>query len=119
MKRIVLPLLALFMILQSVAAGSDLTGFRVCRMSEPAGITRTAQFSWQTVSQKPNVKQTAYRLCVAASKADLKAKRNLLWDSERTNSDESVLCPTRVAACPIRARCSGRWRCGSQRANIW
>ena len=80
------------MILQS-AVGSDLTGFRVCRMTEPAGITRTAQFSWQTVSQKPNVKQTAYRLCVATSKADLKAKRNLLWDSERTNSDESVAVP--------------------------
>ena len=89
-----MPLLALFVILQS-ALGSDLTGFRASRMTEPAGITRTTQFSWQTVSKKPNVKQTAYRLRVATSKADLKAGRGqgLLWDSERTNSDASVAVP--------------------------
>lgn len=82
----------MFMIVQS-AVGSDLTGFRVSRMTEPTGIVRTAQFSWQTVSKKPNVMQTAYRLRVATSKADLKANRNLLWDSEKTRSDESVSVP--------------------------
>lgn len=92
MRRLFLSIVAIFLILGSVAA-SELTGYRVCRMSEPAGITRTAQFSWQTVSKKPNVMQTAYRLRVAASRADLKAGRNLLWDSEKTNSDESVSVP--------------------------
>ena len=62
-------------------------------MTEPAGITRTAQFSWQITSKKPNVMQTAYRIRVATSKADLKAGRNLLWDSEQTTSDESVAVP--------------------------
>ena len=80
MKRFFLPLVALFIMVQAVL-GSDLTGFRVCRMTEPAGITRTAQFSWQTVSKKPNVKQTAYRLRVATSKDGLKAGKGLLWDS--------------------------------------
>ena len=103
MRHIFLPLLAMLMIVQS-AAGSDLTGFRVSRMTEPAGIVRTAQFSWQTVSKKPNVMQTAYRMRVAASKSDLKSGRNLLWDSERTPSDESVMVPYQGRRLPYESR---------------
>ncbi|MCH5168295.1 MAG: family 78 glycoside hydrolase catalytic domain [Prevotellaceae bacterium] len=103
MKYIFLPLLAMFMIVQS-AVGSDLTGFRVSRMTEPAGIVRTAQFSWQTVSKKPNVVQTAYRLRVATSKADLNSDRNLLWDSEKTNSDESVSVSYQGRRLPYQSR---------------
>lgn len=95
--------MALFMILQS-AVGSDLKGFRVCRMTEPAGITRTAQFSWQITSKKPDVTQTAFRLRVATSKADLKAGRNLLWDSERMDSDESVAVPYQGRRLPYQSR---------------
>ena len=103
MRRFVLPLVALFMILQS-AVGSELTGFRVCRMTEPAGIVRTAQFSWQTTSTKPNVMQMAYHLRVATSKAELKAGRNLLWDSGRTNSDESINVPYQGRRLPYQSR---------------
>ena len=91
------------MMIQSAVA-SDLTGFRVCRMTEPAGITRTAQFSWHTVSEKPNVKQMAYRILVATSKADIKAERNLLWDSGRTSSDESVAVPYQGRRLPYQSR---------------
>ena len=93
----------MFMIVQS-AVGSDLTGFRVSRMTEPAGIVRTAQFSWQTVSKKPNVMQMAYRLRVATSKSDLKSGRNLLWDSEKTRSDESVAVPYQGRRLPYESR---------------
>ncbi|MBP3711309.1 MAG: family 78 glycoside hydrolase catalytic domain [Bacteroidaceae bacterium] len=103
MRRLFMPLVALFMMIQS-AAGSDLTGYRVCRMKEPAGITRTAQFTWQTVSQKPNVKQMAYRVLVATSEADLKKERNLLWDSGRTNSDESLNVPYQGRRLPYQSR---------------
>ena len=58
------------MIMQGVY-GSDLTGYRVCRMTEPTGILRTAQFSWQTTSKELNVQQMSYRILVAASKDDL------------------------------------------------
>ena len=103
MRRLILPLVALFMILQS-ATGSDLKGFRVCRMTEPAGIVRTAQFSWQIESKKLNVMQTAYRLRVATSMSDLKAGRNLLWDSERTNSSESVAVPYQGRRLPYQSQ---------------
>ena len=103
MRRFFLPFVALFMIFQSVL-GSELTGFRVSRMTEPAGITRTAQFSWQTFSKKPNVKQMSFRLRVAASKADLKQGRNLLWDSQKMDSDESVAVPYQGRRLPYQSR---------------
>ena len=103
MRRILLPFLALFMIFHS-AYGSELKGFRVCRMTEPVGITRTAQFSWQTDSKKPNVVQMAYRIRVATSKDDLKEERNLLWDSGRTNSDESVAVPYQGRRLPYESK---------------
>ncbi len=103
MRHFFLPILAMFMIMQSAVA-SDLKGFRISRMTEPAGIVRTAQFSWQTSSKKPNVRQTAYRLRVATSKADLQARRNLLWDSERTESDESVAVPYQGRRLPYQSR---------------
>lgn len=103
MKHFLLPVVALFMIMQS-AVGSELTGFRVCRMAEPAGITRTAQFSWQSISKKPNVKQMAYRIRVATSKEDLKYERNLLWDSGRTSSDECVAVPYQGRRLPYQSR---------------
>lgn len=103
MRRFILPLVALFMIIQSVS-GSELIGFRVCRMKEPAGITRTAQFSWQTLSKKPNVKQMAYRIRVATSKSDLQAENNLLWDSGRKSSDESVSVPYQGRRLPYQSK---------------
>ena len=91
------------MIMQGVY-GSDLTGYRVCRMTEPTGILRTAQFSWQTTSKELNVQQMSYRILVAASKDDLKAERNLLWDSEQTSSDESINIPYQGRRLPYASR---------------
>ncbi|MBR6031673.1 MAG: family 78 glycoside hydrolase catalytic domain [Bacteroidaceae bacterium] len=103
MRHYFLPLVAMLLILQE-AMGSNLKGFRVGRMAEPAGITRTAQFSWQITSNKPNVAQTAYRLRVATSKAGLKSDTGLLWDSERTNSDKSVAVPYQGRRLPYQSR---------------
>ena len=103
MRRILLPIVAFFMIIQGVY-GSDLTGYRVCRMTEPTGIIRTAQFSWQTTSKELNVQQMSYRILVAASKDDLKAERNLLWDSEQTSSDESINIPYQGRRLPYASR---------------
>ena len=91
------------MIIQGVY-GSDLTGYRVCRMTEPTGILRTAQFSWQTTSKELNVQQMSYRILVAASKDDLTAERNLLWDSEQTSSDESINIPYQGRRLPYASR---------------
>ncbi len=103
MRRFLLPLAALFVIIQGVF-GSDLKGFRVCRMTEPVGIVRTAQFSWQTHSKKPNVQQMAYRIIAATSEEELLMGRNLLWDSERIVSDESVNVPYQGRRLPYQSK---------------
>ena len=92
MKRILLPLLASFMVIANAFA-SHLTGFRVGRSPEASGITRTTQFSWQISSSKSNVRQMAYRIRVATTEAELRERRNLLWDSDDMRSDESVAIP--------------------------
>ena len=103
MKRFLLPLAALFIVALG-AAGSKLTGFSVCRMTEPAGITRTAQFSWQIQSKSPNVWQTAYYIRVATSEEELQGGSGQLWDSGRTNSAESISVPYQGRRLPYQSR---------------
>lgn len=73
-----------------------------CRSEEPpvgderksignqCGATR---FSWQIASGKPDLKQTAYQIQVAASPEQLESGDGLWWDSGVVRSDESVLVP--------------------------
>ncbi len=89
MRHVFLPIILLFLSLLDVS-GSRLTGFRAGRMAEPSGITRTTQFTWQTVSSKPNTRQTAYRIRVADSMDALKTGKRLLWDSGKVASDASL-----------------------------
>jgi alpha-L-rhamnosidase len=46
----------------------------------------------------------AYRILVATSKADIKAERNLLWDSGRTSNDESIAVPYQGRRLPYQSR---------------
>lgn len=52
---------------------------------------RRPRFSWQIVADRRNVRQTAYRLQVAAGSAAFDA--DLLWDSGRVESDQSLYVP--------------------------
>jgi alpha-L-rhamnosidase len=70
------------------------TGLRVESRENPEGVGTTApRFSWQLQSQTHNVMQTAYRIKVAASPENLTAGRDLLWDSGKIDSDQSLLVP--------------------------
>ena len=53
----------------------------------------TPAFTWQIASGKPDLKQTAYQIQVAASPEQLESGDGLLWDSGVVRSDESVLVP--------------------------
>ena len=73
-----------------------LTTFRVNRMAQATGVMRTAQFGWQIESGKRDVKQTAYRIVVATSQRALTQEtggRELLWDSEQVESEETLQVP--------------------------
>jgi alpha-L-rhamnosidase len=64
----------------------------VCEYREnPVGIdVEKPRLSWQLVSEKQNVIQTAYEIRVADSPESLTTKSKLLWSSGKINSDESV-----------------------------
>jgi alpha-L-rhamnosidase len=61
---------------------------------DPIGLGhRVPRFSWQLRSEARGVRQSAWQVRVAASVADLKRGRPLVWDSGRVASEESILRP--------------------------
>lgn len=94
MKKILALTLVLALTASTCMAASRLSGFRVNRMTQAAGIMRTALFAWQIESDQQDVRQTAYRLCVATTPQALEQEcREQLWDSERVESDETLQVP--------------------------
>ena len=94
MRRFVLVILALLLAAGICADAARLKGFRVNRMTEATGVMRNAQFDWQIESEKRDVRQTAYRICVATSQQGLTQQgKDLLWDSERVESDNTIQVP--------------------------
>ena len=68
-----------------------LTNLRAEYKVNPLGIdTRKPRLSWQMQSTARGIRQSAYQIRVARNEADLRAGSNLLWDSGRVNSDESI-----------------------------
>lgn len=64
--------------------------------TNPLGIDQTApRLSWQSDSTERNWKQSAYEILVASSSQNLAAGNADIWDSGKTNSDDSVNIPYR------------------------
>lgn len=62
------------------------------------------RLSWQLQSSKQGVLQTAYQIRVAASQAQLKSNKDLLWDSGKVPSDQSLHVPYDGSALQSRQR---------------
>jgi alpha-L-rhamnosidase len=57
----------------------------------PIGIeVEKPRLSWQIITEQNNVKQTAYEIRVALTKANLTKAKQLLWTSQKTKSDQSA-----------------------------
>ena len=82
------------------------------QMTDPEGLdTRHPRLSWRcqpAVGSPAGARQTAYRITVASSAADLRAGRDLLWDSTRVVSGESVLVP--YAGQPLSSGLTSHWQ---------
>ncbi|MBP2655635.1 MAG: alpha-L-rhamnosidase [Firmicutes bacterium] len=62
-------------------------------MTNPIGIDeRKPRFSWQIKSPRRGKRQTAYQLVIAKTSLDLKNNTNLLWDTGKVCSDNSIHC---------------------------
>src|SRR2546426_8634814 len=68
-----------------------LVGLRTEYQENPLGIdTRKPRLSWQIQSGGRRVIQSAYQVRVARSERSLRNASDMLWDSGRINSDESI-----------------------------
>jgi alpha-L-rhamnosidase len=66
------------------------TNLRTEYKINPIGIDASQpRFSWEIVSTKRNFIQGAYQIRAAASEENLKANKNLLWDSKKIESEKS------------------------------
>ncbi|WP_300598207.1 alpha-L-rhamnosidase [Niabella sp.] len=86
---IILWLLAIPAVMQAQLA---VQGLKCEQLENPVGLDVVQpRLNWQLKSNQYNVKQTAYRIWVASSKALLDAGKPDLWNSGKVISDESVL----------------------------
>ncbi len=59
--------------------------------TNPLGIdTMVPRLSWEIVSDERDVIQTAYRIIAASSLQNIKNEKDLLWDSEKQATDQSI-----------------------------
>ena len=68
-----------------------LTNLRVEYKVNPIGIDiLKPRLSWEILSDGRGIKQTAYQICAAEQVENLKLGKNLLWDTGKVQSDQSI-----------------------------
>ena len=85
-------LLIIFALIPSYVLGKPKVIKPVCEYhSNPIGIDlANPRLSWQIISDGDNVQQTAYEIRVAGSSKSFNKKDQLLWNSGKVESDQSV-----------------------------
>ncbi len=83
----------------------EVSSLRTCGLVNPLSLgDLPPRFSWKYGDPAARTAQTAYRVTVARSEEDLAAGRNLLWDSGRISSTQSVDIPYGGMPLPSRSR---------------
>lgn len=83
----------LFLFLITLVSNAQISATHLtCEMTENplAVIQNQPRLSWQLVSTKSNVSQTAYQILVSSSEEKLKKDEADVWDSRRVNSDKNL-----------------------------
>jgi alpha-L-rhamnosidase len=89
MKRVSF-FLSTFLLVITINAQVKIQNLLVENLSNPIGMDITSpRLSWQLVSSKRNVMQTAYEVRVGTT-ANLSKEKNFQWSSGKINSDSSV-----------------------------
>jgi alpha-L-rhamnosidase len=91
---------------RTAATGLRVTGLRAEGLVSPLGLeVAKPRLSWQLVSSRRNVSQSAYRLVVGSSTAEVAAGRGDLWDTGRVASHQSLDVVYEGRPLPSRQRC--------------
>ncbi len=113
-----LPLLALSISSAHTADETTVGTLRTEYKENPMGIdARQPRLSWQILSTRRGVAQSAYQVKVALTEADLRAGRNLLWDSGRIASSESIHVTYSGTALKSQERCFWQVRIWDEAGN--
>ena len=103
MKKILILLAAFVPLIACSSGEGDIYGLTTEMRDNPLGVDASSpRLSWKLGGY---VTQQAYRIQAASSSKDLKAEKNLLWDSGIVDSDQSVLVPYGGEALPGGADC--------------
>ena len=107
--RLVILLISIF---YSVFGFSNAAINLICEYKvNPKGIeTLSPRLSWQLQSKlnERGLFQTAYQIQVATKKADLVSGNNLIWDTDKTDSDQSI--QIEYSGSPLKAKQIYFWR---------
>jgi len=105
MTKRILILSLLFLCFYSLKA-QEVTALKVEQLVNPLGIdVEQPMLSWQIVSQKRGVTQTAYQVLVASSAEKLAKNEGDLWNSDKVNSSESIYVKYGGKALTSRTKC--------------
>lgn len=108
---ILISLLALFMMGYKAPDGGFLriAGLTVEMQKNPEGVSALSpRFSWQLITGKQDVMQTAYQIEVADSEKALQIGSGLVWNSGRVETDQSLL--VEYAGTPLESGQKYYWR---------
>jgi alpha-L-rhamnosidase len=98
MKKLLIGFLALQFISVVSIAQLKVQQLLTENRPDPIGLDiKQPRFSWQLVSDKRNTMQTAYELRVGTDRSGLTKGRNLVWNTGKLSSDQSVHVPYKGA----------------------
>ena len=87
-----LLLLSMGLMASSNTTAINITNLTCERFDNPLGVdVLQPRLSWQLKSDKRNVTQTSYRIIVSDDRKKIKAGEGNIWDSQKVNSDQSIL----------------------------
>ena len=68
-----------------------INSLKVEMQRNPMGVSnKTPRFSWQIITDQNNLKQKSYQIEIAKDEANLKQEKNLIWNSGKVKSNQSV-----------------------------
>lgn len=70
--------------------GTEVVNLTTNYIAEPLALDSIPFFSWQLSSAEEEKRQLAYQLTIARSETELDKGKNLIWDTGKQESDESV-----------------------------
>jgi len=95
-KKLTLIIVLIISFYQYNFAGiiAKVVNLRIETKENPIGIDMfQPRFSWQLSSELLNISQQAYQIMVASTAANLKAEKNLVWNTGKVSDSKSIFIP--------------------------